>query len=367
MKILVVKTKFVGDTVLTSAFLEGLRLQFPAAQVTVLASPLTQQVLLHDPHIDAFLISTALDSHSKQSKRQRWQALRSAIAQLRKAQFDRAYILTRSFISALAVGLARVPVRAGLATDGRRFLLSHPYPAWFDRHEYQGNLRMLDLPAAALERLRPRYWLHDDEMRWAQAQLKDRLSPGADRGFVFLHLSGSRDLRRWPSSHWLALARFITQSGHTPLWSGTEQDEPTLTQIQQTLCSEGRPEGLRAATWVPAGAAGIRQLAALIAQCQATVSLDTGPMHLSAALQIPTIGLFGPGDVRQWHPVGYGPREKYTALLSPADLPCRPCHGRPGCTRLQADGIPLCMTGLGADQVQAALAPLLGAAVTQAP
>ena len=46
-----------------------------------------------------------------------------------------------------------------------------------------------------------------------------------------------------------------------------------------------------------AGALRIRQLAALIEQCDLFVTNDTGPMHVAAAMHTPTVALFGPGDI----------------------------------------------------------------------
>lgn len=45
-------------------------------------------------------------------------------------------------------------------------------------------------------------------------------------------------------------------------------------------------------------------LIGLIAQCNAFVSVDTGPMHVAAALDIPIVGLFGPTSGQMFGPLG---------------------------------------------------------------
>lgn len=52
------------------------------------------------------------------------------------------------------------------------------------------------------------------------------------------------------------------------------------------------------------GLLAFEDLIALIAQCQAFVSVDTGPMHVAAALDVPTIGIFGPTSGQMFGPLG---------------------------------------------------------------
>jgi ADP-heptose:LPS heptosyltransferase len=48
----------------------------------------------------------------------------------------------------------------------------------------------------------------------------------------------------------------------------------------------------------------LSQLAAIISRCTAIISNDSGPMHISASLGIPTLGIFGPTNPRQQGPYG---------------------------------------------------------------
>ena len=52
------------------------------------------------------------------------------------------------------------------------------------------------------------------------------------------------------------------------------------------------------------------------------VGNDAGPMHIAAAVGIPTIGIFGPGEENIWFP--YRTQEGCVALRK--DVPCHPCH-----------------------------------------
>jgi ADP-heptose:LPS heptosyltransferase len=89
----------------------------------------------------------------------------------------------------------------------------------------------------------------------------------------------------------------------------------------------------------------LRQLAAVIAQCRVFVSNDAGPMHIAAALGVPTIGLFGPGEEYIWFP--YSGEDGHRSLRK--DVPCHPCH-LDFCNR-EGEGFMECMKLLKVEEV----------------
>lgn len=67
------------------------------------------------------------------------------------------------------------------------------------------------------------------------------------------------------------------------------------------------------------------ELAALISACHLFVSNDTGPMHLAAAVGVPTLGLFGPGDPGMFSPWAPG------CHTIKGEAPCWPCRSFKSC------------------------------------
>ena len=63
----------------------------------------------------------------------------------------------------------------------------------------------------------------------------------------------------------------------------------------------------------------IRQFAALVEQCNLFITNDTGPMHIAAAMQTPTVALFGPGDHIRFQPL----EPIHTTIRH--HVPCNPC------------------------------------------
>ena len=66
----------------------------------------------------------------------------------------------------------------------------------------------------------------------------------------------------------------------------------------------------------------LKELAKYIASLDGIISNDSGPMHMAAALNIPTIAIYGPTDYRYSHPYG----TKYQIVTK--NLDCAPCAKR---------------------------------------
>jgi heptosyltransferase-2 len=65
------------------------------------------------------------------------------------------------------------------------------------------------------------------------------------------------------------------------------------------------------------------EVAAWLRAAQVCVSIDSGLMHLAAALGTATLGLFGSTS-----PAWTAPRGRLVATLAPRGFPCQPCFRR---------------------------------------
>jgi ADP-heptose:LPS heptosyltransferase len=73
---------------------------------------------------------------------------------------------------------------------------------------------------------------------------------------------------------------------------------------------------------VIAGETNISQLAALYARARVVLGPDSGPLHLAAAVNTPTVTLFGPADPVEFAP--WGDPHKHIVLNS--NIACLPCR-----------------------------------------
>ena len=88
-----------------------------------------------------------------------------------------------------------------------------------------------------------------------------------------------------------------------------------------------------------AGRTSIRELMALISRCKLVITNDSGPMHMSAALGIPVIAIFGSTDPELSGPIGKG------HVIIKKDVSCSPCFLRTCPTDLK------CMEMISVDDV----------------
>jgi ADP-heptose:LPS heptosyltransferase len=90
------------------------------------------------------------------------------------------------------------------------------------------------------------------------------------------------------------------------------------------------------------------ELISILAGARAVVSPDSGPAHLAAALDRPTLVLFGPTDPERTKPIG-----RQVTVLNHA-IHCSPCLKR----RCPQDEPVACMAGIGAGAVRSYLTRL---------
>jgi ADP-heptose:LPS heptosyltransferase len=70
------------------------------------------------------------------------------------------------------------------------------------------------------------------------------------------------------------------------------------------------------------GKTSLKVTAALIEASALFIGNDSSPLHIAAAVGAPSVGVYGPSDWLEFHPVG---RPGYRSQLLHADLPCAPC------------------------------------------
>jgi heptosyltransferase II len=299
--ILVRAPNWIGDAVMSTSFLAALPAQESGARVTVLAHQRAAPVFLHHPGVGRVITIGAKDPLWK-----------TALG-IRRERFDRAYILPLSLSSALIAWAAGIPERAGYDADCRGPLLTRRLR--YDKAGFRSRHLVEDYAALADahgQTKPPEVFLAGEEMRWAGEWLKGRgftdagtvgFGPGAAYG----------PAKRWPMERWIELGRRLKQQGRRVLIFGSFEESRLCKEIERNI-------GTTAVSL--AGGTDLRQSAALIAQCRAFVTNDSGVMHLAAAVGTRVTALFG-----STNPAWTGPWGGRHAVLTTKE-PCSPCYAR---------------------------------------
>jgi heptosyltransferase-2 len=288
-------TNWVGDAVMTIPALRELRRVLPRAHITLATRPWAEGLFADADFIDDLLIYDRRNVRAVARQTREW----------RKRRFDVALLFQNAFEAALIAAAARVPVRMGYATDGRRALLTHalPIPGWrSERHEvfyYLNIVAELEQSlygASRIEEHEPQLALSISEERKARA--REFLSSEGLKmtGQLVALCPGSTNSRakRWPAERYAALAdRFITEMGASVMLIGSPDELEVSREVERQM--HHRPLMLT-------GRTDLQLAVAVLSLADVLITNDTGPAHISAALTRPTLVIFGPTDPRTTRP-----------------------------------------------------------------
>ncbi|MBP9089697.1 glycosyltransferase family 9 protein [bacterium] len=337
--ILVIRYRFIGDTILTVPFLRNLRAAYPHARIDVLTGPKSGEVLDGCPYIDSQIIYDTTRFHKYDSGSGKARSFASYVLQLRQPKYDLVFVLKRSLSSSLLAFLTGAKRRVGYAMKGKgqllRNLLLTDKVAWReDIHEVDSLLSVLEAVGIAVpqEKRALESWVTASEL--ATVNDLGLLAPlqAASKKMVLIHAAAAHPDKLYPLASWAALIkRLHSELDLVPVFSGDTQDMALYEELAAL-------SGLQSVAINFAGLLSLRESMALYSLMSLAVCVDSGPAHLCAAAQVPTIAIFGPTDPVRWQPYG----EANTAVFY-STLPCRPCnyhkvcHNRECLTELSPD------------------------------
>jgi heptosyltransferase-3 len=343
---LVIKLRHHGDVLMTSPVLSVLKTQAPQCEIDALVYAETAPMLEGHP---ALAQLHRID--------RRWKSLGpiaqlaaewKLLSQLRARQYDLVVHLTDhrrgAWLTRLLAPEFSVAPKVG---DRGRFWgnsFSHLYH--LDkrglRHVVEYNLdalRVLGIDPPVEQRK-----LVMVPGQAATARIADLLQAHAlsSKGFIHLHPTSRWLFKCWPAEKTAALMDLLHAQGHRLVLTAAPDAKET-----------GLVAAIKAKTLAPhvdlCGQLSLKELAALTTQARLFVGVDSAPMHIAAAMNTPTVALFGPSGDKEWGPWQVAHRVVTTTHT------CRPC-GQDGCG---GSKISDCLVTLPVEQVLAAANSLL--------
>lgn len=325
MKILVSRLQFIGDIVLTTPVVEVLREKFPHAVIDYLGSKDGVTLLQNNPNLNEVIPYDLAANEVIEQLR--------IVSKLRKKKYDVAIDLFGNPRSAIAIFLSGVKMRIGGSFGWRAKTYTHPIVITERLTAVDFHLRYLKPLGINASYRKPKIFLDADEKDIA---IKYLASGGIDNSKlkIGIHIGAT-----WPAKVWLPeyFARLAELSVEKLDAQVIVTYGPKDIRYLERFSSEAR---MKLTTIVPQG---LRRLASIISQCDVYVSNDAAPMHISAAVGTPTIGIFGPGEPDIWFP--YAKEPGYVALHK--DVQC--CH-RDFC-EMKNENYMQCMRSVKPDEV----------------
>ena len=262
MKILFITANRVGDAVLTTGVLAWLERRYPDASFTIACGPYGADLFRAVPRLERLIVM------KKKKLNGHWVDLwRQCIG----TKWDLIVDLRNSVVS-------RLLRSRQCATHGRSS----------GKHKVVDNGAVLGLNPPP----EPHIWIAPDALREAE-----KLLP-RDTPILALGPAANWALKQWPVEHFIGLVEALTAEGGAlqgayvmVVADARERDQ--VAPLLQAIPQERRIEII---------GRDLQTAAACLKRARLYVGNDSGLMHLSAALGIPTLGLFGPG-----FPLVYGP------------------------------------------------------------
>ncbi len=307
-KILVVNVNWVGDVIFSLPVFKALKAAFPGAHVACLAAPRVKEILESSSFVDEIIV------YDEKGKHDTLFAKLNLIFELKKKNFEVAFLLHRTLTRALFMFLAGIPERVGYDEKGRGFFLTHIVKPFSGGHRSDYYLNVIESFGIKVEDRTCDIRVD----KAAEEKIKTLLSKYeiSDQDFlVVLHPGGNWDLKRWPKENFSLLANRLIKEKNAKVVIVGGPDDTALAQEILGL-TESKPVILT-------GQTNLKELMALMKRAELVVSADSGPLHIASGVGTKTIGLFGPT-----RPEVTGPRGKGKSIILQHDVVCNraPCY-----------------------------------------
>jgi lipopolysaccharide heptosyltransferase II len=317
--VVLIRLDNLGDVLVTTPAIHAVRVSLPQAHLTLLASPVGAQVGRLNPDIDDVIVYEAPWMDPWSTLPQLPEREQQMIALLKTRSFDGAIIFTSYHQSSLPAAylcyLAGIPLRVAASIDGPGSLLTtrHKHPERM-MHEVERGLDLVGALGITTD--------ETDLVLSVPLQVQDEISlllsqraVNPEKPLVVIHPGCSMPARTYPWELFAEVAdRLIEQLDVAVVLTGADAERDLVEQIQTHMSQ-------RAVS--VAGDLSFAAFCGLIETADLTITNNTGPMHLAAALKTPVIALFAlTNPPEQWGPW----HVKHLQLYH--DVPCRICYQR---------------------------------------
>lgn len=321
-RVLVVKLRSIGDTVLTTPSLIALRRFLPDAQIDILledwVSPLLEDFDALDNIIPVPTRESLKVPEGKLSAKDLF-FIRALMAwSLRDTRYDVAFNLHGGTTATFFTAASRATHRVGYADYQYSFLYNHLLTSASDfwgtefTHSAEQQLALLGFVGVPVED-RPKSWLVVTES--AQKSLEEKFktkSQGSKGAIALFHPASLFFTKQWETENFARTAEFLAGKGLHVIAVGSKSENNVLDDLKR----------LSAVPVTTFDDLTLPEITALASKAKLFVGNDSGIAHIAAAVQTPSVVIFGSSNRNHWRPWTDAPNEIVFEPFS-----CQPCPG----------------------------------------
>ncbi len=332
-KILVVRLRSIGDSVLSTPAIIALRNFLPGAKIDLLLEDWVAPLFEGFQEVDE-VISVAGGSLGR---------LKTAI-RLRKRKYDLVYNLHGGTTSGFFVRATGARHRIGFEYYQYGFLNNHRYPdatGFWDRpkiHSAEQQLALIGFSGVPFKKSPvTRLAISDTAAASVNKMLAELKVPPR---FALIHPAAATETKRWRAANFARVVDHFNTLGIASVMVTQESQKPIVERIRSRTSSP--VFGLSELT--------LQEVTALAARCDIFVGNDSGIAHIAAAVGKRVVVIFGSSDAEVWRPWTDSP---YRVVRFP--LFCQPCPG----DKCREFGEPRCILSVEPEIVTHAIDELL--------
>lgn len=305
-RVLVVRLRSIGDTVLATPALFALKRFLPHAQIDILVEDWVAPLLENHPHVDNVVVL----------ERGGVVARTKAAREIRAERYDVVYNLhggtTATFLTRATGARNRVGFRTYQYAKLHTELVPSPLLLWGQQktHSVEQQLALLGWTGVPVsDRPRTQLGVSTEAAESVNRQLA--AAGWDDRKIALIHPAAAFATKRWATRNFARVAEFLEKRGFTPVVIGA----PHEVGLVEELLNETAAYMLSLYLSLP-------EVTALAARAQVFVGNDSGIAHIAAAVGTPSVVVFGSSNIAHWRPWN-----RAAAEVVFEELPCQPCHG----------------------------------------
>lgn len=311
-KILIIRLSSIGDIIHCTPVARSLKGMWPDCKVTWLVGQVAADLIKENPHIDEVIIWSRekFEQYLREFKfLQAWEMWQELRKNLVGKYFDAVLDIQGLFLTGMISSLVHTERRIGMrGTKEINWLFMTERGKPLGRHITQKYLGVLT--CLGIENVDSRMCLvvTNEARQFATSFLQNQGVKGEK--IAILIVGTTWQAKNWPVVFFEKLIillsgnfKIILCGGAAEVTAGQEIEQQISIPVINAI-----------------GVTRLLEMAAIMEKASVVIAGDTGPLHMAAALGIPTVGLFGPTDPTIYAPQGQE-QESLTSQLS-----CSYCH-----------------------------------------
>ena len=297
-RVLVVRLRSIGDTVLATPSLIALRRFLPEAQIDILLEDWVAPVLEGFDVIDNVL------TVSRQSKKSR---IETAL-QIRRNKYDVAFNLHGGTTATFFVRASGAKHRVGYSEYQYNFLYNHLLSSasdfWQQKHTHSAEQQLALLGFVGIP-------VNDKPKSRLVVSPKFNVQCPKSK-FALIHPTAAFDTKQWATENFARVAEFLNKKGLKIVAVATPKEREVLENL----------ENLSKVPVLIFDNLTLPEITVLASRAEIFVGNDSGIAHIAAAVKTPGVVIFGSSNIHHWRP---WTNARYEIAFE--KLPCQPCAG----------------------------------------